>query len=115
MRVLIVGSRQITEFDLSKIVPKEAGLIISGGAKGIDKLAEKYADDNRISKLILQPQYKKFGKSAPLKRNEQMVEIADKVIVIWDGYSKGSFYTFCYAERMKKDVLLIRYAKEADI
>ena len=62
MKVLIVGSRSIDEFELSGIVPKKAELIISGGAEGIDSIAEKYADQNRISKLILRPKYEKYGR-----------------------------------------------------
>lgn len=52
MRVLIVGSRSIKNFNLAQVVPSDTKLIISGGANGIDKIAEKYADDHKISELI---------------------------------------------------------------
>ena len=45
-------------------IPNETTEIISGGAKGIDTLAEKYADENNIPKLIIKPEYAKYGKSA---------------------------------------------------
>ena len=41
MRLLIVGSRSIENFDLSGYVPSKTELIISGGAKGVDFSAEK--------------------------------------------------------------------------
>lgn len=41
MKLLVVGSRSIESFDLSKYINKEVSLIISGGAKGVDTLAEK--------------------------------------------------------------------------
>ena len=44
MKLLIAGSRSIKEFDLSLHVPTETELIISGGAEGVDRLAEEYAD-----------------------------------------------------------------------
>lgn len=44
MKLLIVGSRSIENFDLSPYVSDEVDTIISGGAVGIDSLAEKYAD-----------------------------------------------------------------------
>ena len=47
-KLLIVGSRSIENFDLTEYVPKDTAMIISGGAKGVDTLAEKYADKNRI-------------------------------------------------------------------
>lgn len=53
MKVLVAGSRNIRVFDLSEYIPPETDLIISGGAEGVDSLAEQYADQHRISKLIL--------------------------------------------------------------
>ena len=44
MKLLIVGSRSITDFDLQGHIPPETDLIISGGANGVDTLAEQYAD-----------------------------------------------------------------------
>lgn len=43
MKLLVAGSRSITSFDLSPYVPADVDLIITGGAKGVDTLAEVYA------------------------------------------------------------------------
>ena len=107
MKILVVGSRNIEEFDLSPYIPKETTLIISGGAKGIDAIAEKYADEHKISKLILLPQYNLYGKSAPIKRNETMVNIADTVIIVWDGNSRGTKSTLQYSKKKNKNIILI--------
>ncbi len=109
MKLLIVGSRSIENFDLSDYIPSNTELIISGGARGIDSLAEKYADDFRISKLVLRPQYDLYGRAAPIKRNELMVEMADQVLVVWDGKSRGTKYTVEYAKKKNKvlNVILI--------
>ena len=90
MKLLIVGSRSIEKFDLSPYVSDEVDTIISGGAVGIDNLAERYADEHRLSKYIIRPRYDLFGRSAPLRRNEQMVDMADALLVVWDGHSKGT-------------------------
>ena len=107
MKLLIAGSRSIKNFDLSELVPPETELIISGGAEGVDRLAEEYADKNRISKLVLRPRHEKFGKAAPIKRNEKMVDIADAVLVIWDGSSKGAMHTAKYASKQNKPCTVI--------
>ena len=107
MKVLVVGSRSIKDLDLSPYIPREADLIISGGAQGIDALAELYADTHKISKWILRPNYATYGKAAPLRRNEQMVALADLVIVIWDGKSKGTKYTIDYAKKQGKPLSLV--------
>ena len=62
MKLLIAGSRCIKEFNLEKYVPDETTMIITGGADGIDTLAEKIADKKQISKLILRPQYSIYGR-----------------------------------------------------
>ncbi|MBE6568113.1 MAG: hypothetical protein E7657_05610 [Ruminococcaceae bacterium] len=108
MKLLVVGSRSITEFDLSPYITAEVETIISGGAGGVDTLAEKYADQHRLSKYIMRPRYDLYGRGAPLKRNEQMVDLADAVLIIWDGQSKGTNYTLKYAQKKNKKVLLVQ-------
>lgn len=112
MKTLIAGSRSIDTFDLSPYVPKDTTLIISGGATGIDTLAEEYANKHKISKLILLPQYSIYGKVAPIKRNETMVDIADTVIIVWDGKSRGTKQTLQYATKKNKKIILITLPKK---
>ena len=107
MKLLIVGSRTITNFDLTGHIPEETELIICGGAKGVDTIAEQYADSHGIEKLIIKPQYEKFGRAAPIKRNEEMVALADVVLAIWDGRSRGTKYTVQYAEQKNKKIIKI--------
>ena len=71
MKLLVAGSRSITNFDLSPYISKDVDVIISGGAGGVDFLAEQYADLHRISKYIVRPRYNLYGRAAPLKRNEK--------------------------------------------
>lgn len=111
MKFLIIGSRCIESFDLSNFIPKSTELIISGGAMGVDSIAERYADDHNISKLILRPKYNKYGKAAPLKRNEQMIDLADEILVIWDGVSKGTKYSIQYAIKQNKSIKIITQNK----
>ena len=113
MKLLIVGSRSIKEYNLEKYIPKETAMIITGGAGGIDSLAEKYADQKRLSKLILRPQYNLYGKFAPLKRNEKMVELCDMALIVWDGCSKGTNYTLNYCNKTGKKVILITERKDS--
>ena len=68
MILLVAGSRSIKEYDLGKYVPENTTMIVTGGADGIDTLAEQYADKKRLSKLVLLPQYSLYGRGAPLSR-----------------------------------------------
>ena len=108
MKLLVVGSRSITGFDLSPYITDDVDTVISGGAEGIDSLAEQYADLHRLSKYILRPRYDLYGRAAPLKRNEQMIDMADAVLVIWDGKSKGTHYTIRYTKKINKPITVVQ-------
>ena len=101
MKVAVVGSRNIN-VDIEKFIPEGVTEIVSGGAAGIDFLAEKHADENNIPKKIFLPEYEKFGRRAPLLRNIQIVDYADMVVAIWDGKSKGTGFTVNYAKKVGK-------------
>lgn len=102
----MVGSRTITEAELEKYIPEDATVILSGGAKGVDTLAEEYADRHGLKKMILLPDYELFGKGAPLIRDRQIVDNADLVVAIWDGNSPGTRYTIEYAKKQGVKVRL---------
>ena len=110
MKLLICGSRNITDFDLSPYVPEDTELIITGGAKGIDTVAEKYAILHNIPLEIVRPDYRRYGRgAAPLIRNKQMADSADSILAIWDGISSGTKQTIEYAESIGKKVTVIKY------
>lgn len=111
MKLLIVGSRSITDLDISEYIPNDVDLIISGGASGIDTIAEQFADNHSIEKTIIQPQYNLYRKGAPLKRNEQMVKICDCVLAFWDGKSRGTMHTVEYAKKLNKPATVITITK----
>ena len=109
MKLLICGSRKITKFDLAPYVPDEVELIITGGAKGIDTIAEEYAASRGIPALIVRPEYSRYGsKAAPVIRNKQMVDMADAVLAVWDGVSAGTKATMDYAESVGKNLTVIK-------
>ncbi len=115
MKVAIVGSRTINA-DISAYLPSGIDEIITGGAEGIDRAAERYADRMFISKHIIRPDYDKNGKSAPIIRDRRIVELADLVVAFWDGRSSGTAYTVKYARKLGKPVkiwLLKKGSKDA--
>ena len=90
MRVAVVGSRNLTVDHLEKYLPEDTEEIVSGGAVGIDTCARRYALANNIPLTEFRPEYKKYGRSAPLLRNISIIEYADLVLIFWDGRSAGS-------------------------
>ncbi|MBQ3064485.1 MAG: hypothetical protein IJC99_06790 [Clostridia bacterium] len=112
MKLLVIGSRSVADFDLAPYIDDSVDLIISGGASGIDTLAEAFADKHKISKLIIYPQYKKYGRAAPIKRNHQMVDFADCVLAVWDGFSRGTADTIQYAKKQHKGITVLQVKKD---
>ena len=92
MKVAIIGSRNLFLEDFSEYLPEETSEIISGGAKGIDSCAEKYAANNNIKFTVIKPEYEKYGRAAPLQRNKIIIEKNDLVIGFWNGVSRGTTF-----------------------
>lgn len=99
MKVAIIGSRCLGDIDMSKYVSPDVTEIITGWAKGVDSLAEKYADEKGIPKTVIKPNYRRYKRGAPLKRNEEIVQMADQIIALWDGKSSGTKFTIEYAKK----------------
>lgn len=105
--VLICGSRSIKDLNISRYIrPQSCGAIVHGGAIGIDTIADSWAKANNIETIIYKPNYKVYGKRAPLVRDEEMVDFADVVIAFWDGKSNGTAYTFNYARKKNRKVII---------
>jgi predicted Rossmann fold nucleotide-binding protein DprA/Smf involved in DNA uptake len=107
MKLAIVGSRSIGKIDIDGYIDFRPDCIVSGGAKGVDSLAEKWAKERGIKTLIFLPDYAGFGKGAPLRRNHAIVENADMILAFWDGKSKGTRYTIDLARKMGKKVKIV--------
>lgn len=104
MKVAIIGSRSIKNIDISSYIPRNITEVISGGAIGIDSLAEAYADKMNIPKQIIKPEYDEYGKVAPLKRNKIIADKSDVIVAIWDGKSRGTRHVIDYAHKTGKSV-----------
>jgi len=112
MKLGVVGSREFNDYDLLSFELSKfsnISLIISGGASGADSLAERYAAETLIPVKIFLPDYKVFGRSAPLKRNTQIVEASDFVIAFWDGRSTGTKDSINKAKRFNKPLKIVYY------
>lgn len=108
MKLGIIGSRTLTVENLEDYIPEGVTEIISGGAKGIDTCAQKYADEHGLKMTVFLPKYEKFGRAAPVYRNADIVAHSDKVIAFWDGVSKGTFgaLKLCRQKNIPCDIYL---------
>lgn len=108
MKVAIIGSRNLYVNNLNNYLPDNVTEIISGGARGIDTSAREYAINNRIKLTEILPDYKKYGRIAPLKRNDLIVEASDVVLAFWDGKSHGTKYVIDYCKKTNKPIRIFK-------
>ena len=94
MKLAIVGSRNFTDYKrLSRIIDEVKGeitLIISGGARGADTLAERYAKEKAIPYLIFPANWDRYGKGAGILRNQDIVDNAEAMIAFLAPESRGT-------------------------
>lgn len=109
MKVGVIGSRGLTVDNLEQYLPEDTTEIVSGGAKGIDTCAREYALSHDIKLTEFLPEYSRYGRGAPLKRNLQIIIYSDLVIAFWDGQSKGTKNVIenCKKLNVKVDVHII--------
>ena len=65
-------------------------IVITGGAPGIDTVAEKAARARGMTVRVYPANWKQYGKRAGHIRNGEMARDADAVTAFWDGVSRGT-------------------------
>ena len=116
MNLAIVGSRSLNDYEFFRIKLKELfpdlsviTKIISGGAKGADKFAERFARENNIETEVIIPNWDKLGKKAGIIRNTEIVHKCDTLIAFWDEKSTGTADSIQKAKVFSKNVEIILF------
>lgn len=104
MKVAVIGSRGLSVSDLGRYLPENTTEIVSGGAKGVDTSAREYALAHEIKLTEFLPEYTRFGRSAPLKRNITIIEYSDIVLAFWDGKSRGTKFVIDNCRKLGVEV-----------
>jgi predicted Rossmann fold nucleotide-binding protein DprA/Smf involved in DNA uptake len=104
MKCVICGSREVTSYEVVKQAIKESGFeiteVVSGTARGVDRLGEKWAEENNIPITRMPANWDLHGKSAGYIRNKDMVLYVGSegcVIAVWNG-SSGTQHTINLAK-----------------
>lgn len=113
-RVVICGSRDFTDWEMFKRCLEDTrksitiGSIISGGCRGADTLAKRYAIEFGIAFKEYPADWRTYGKSAGAIRNQEMVDNCDCVIafVAESSSSVGTKMTIRFAEKSGRCVFI---------
>ena len=104
MKVAIIGSRGMRVDDFWPFIPADTDEIVSGGARGIDTCARQFAIKNGLKLTEFLPEYEKYAKGAPLKRNDMIIDYADLVVAFWDGESRGTEYVIKRCKKVGREI-----------
>jgi len=113
--IAIVGSRDFNDYDAlvkfikEKINLKDVESVISGGARGADSLAERFAYNFKFKTIIFKPDWNKHGKKAGFLRNILIIENADVVFAFWDGESRGTLLSINLAKEQNKKLYVYTF------
>lgn len=120
-KILVVGTRDFDDeillnTTLDGIVNTDLQTeIISGGAKGADKMAKIYSEWKDLDFKEFKADWKNLGKSAGPIRNHQMIDYikgkpqSSIVVAFWDGQSRGTKHTIDLARRNNLLTIVVYY------
>jgi YspA, cpYpsA-related SLOG family len=101
-RVIVAGSREITDYRYVDHAMRAAAArfawgriarIVSGGARGVDRLGERWARENGVTVKafpVTAAEWNAMPRTAGHARNGRMAEYATHLVAVWDGRSGGT-------------------------
>lgn len=110
MKLAIIGSRSFSDYNYLEKICNEfrkienVDAVVSGGASGTDTLAEIWANKNNIRTKIFKADWKKYGNSAGVVRNKNIIKSADVVLAFWDNESRGTKHSIDLAIKFNKEI-----------
>jgi hypothetical protein len=97
MKTIIAGSRGIEDYgavvaavDMARLFGIEVTEVLSGTARGVDRLGERYAAEHGLPCQHFPAPWHRYPRTAGRMRNVQMARRAEALIAIWDGVSPGT-------------------------
>lgn len=110
MKTIIAGSRTIEDYGLVvealSRINWDISEVVSGAARGIDALGERWAKENNIPIKYFPAEWSVYGKAAGPIRNAQMAKYADALVALWDGESRGTSNMISEAKELGLHVVI---------
>lgn len=119
-KIIVAGSRSFNNYSeaesiLNHIIQNYNSndvVIVSGGARGADKLGELFAMKKGLKLKVFPANWNKHGKAAGPIRNQEMAEFGTHCIVFWDGKSRGSLDMMKRAKKESLKLLVYNFSEK---
>ncbi|MBW4622355.1 MAG: DUF2493 domain-containing protein [Cyanosarcina radialis HA8281-LM2] len=115
LRVIVAGSRSFADYGLLSerldfyLHRHSAVEVVSGGARGADRLGERYALSRGFPVRRFPAEWERFGRSAGFRRNRAMAVYATHAVLFWDGSSPGTGHMWRLAQSFGLVVRVVRF------
>ncbi len=104
-RIAFAGGIECNDHDriwasLDKVLAKYPDMVIMHGGtdRGAERIAACWADNRKVTQIAFKPEWSRDGKSAPFKRNDRMLEVLPRAVIVFP----GSGITDNLADKAKK-------------
>ena len=123
IKVIIAGTRDFNDYAFLKknvdyflqdFNPNKIE-IVSGNARGADKLGERYAKEHNLPVKLFPANWDKYGKRAGYLRNQEMANYSDVLIAFWDEKSKGTKHMIDIAKKQGLTFIVVGYVLEREL
>ena len=117
LNVAVIGSRSfddyglLSRFIITRILPKRLHCIISGGAKGADSLAERFAEEYHCKIKVFPAEWRIYWPKAGYLRNHDIIKSCDIRFAVWDGTSYGTALAIQLCEELNKPYWIYYFKK----
>ena len=107
--IIVTGGRDYDDWAMLQDVLSafDAKLIVQGGAQGADRMARKYAEDNKIVSVTVEANWNKHGRAAgPIRNREMLMEYPEAIVVAFPG-GAGTANCVKQAVELNRIVLMV--------
>jgi len=112
VKLAVIGSRTFQNYEwleqclLQSFLMDEIEAVISGGARGADALAVRFARKFGLPLDIVNADWETHGRKAGPIRNTEIVRRSDVVAAFWDGHSRGTRDSIAKARMAGKRIMI---------
>src|SRR5262250_1527353 len=112
MQLIIAGSRTFTDYQLLcqtlALERSRITQVLTGGARGADQLGYRWAWKHQVKHQLFRADWERFGKAAGVRRNHQMAQAGDLLVVLGHTTSPGTAHLIQCMRALGKPVVLSR-------
>ena len=118
MKLAVIGSRSFCNYAwleqclLRSFRLADIEAVISGGARGADSLAARFACQHGLRLITIRADWETHGRKAGPIRNSEIVAQADVLVAFWDGASAGTRDSIAKARAAGTRVLIFPLAPD---